>query len=68
MPIWASRSGRALPSPRITRPGAMSSMALTVMARRTGWRVKGLSAPIATRMSSTWEAMADAYVTASGSK
>ena len=60
IPICASRSGNALPRPRITRPGAISSTALTVIASSTGWRVNGLRAPMATRMSRTCEAMAEA--------
>ena len=59
MPICPSRSGRPVPSARTTRSGAISSMALTVIASRTGWRVYGFSAPSATRMSGTCAAMAD---------
>jgi hypothetical protein len=46
--------------PRITRPGAISSSAPTVIATTTGCLVKGLSAPSATRMPGTWAAIAEA--------
>ena len=68
MPIWPRRSGSADPSPRRIRPGAISSRALIVMAMSTGWRVNGFSAPSPTPISSTREATALAYVTASRSK
>src|SRR5919204_168549 len=42
MPIWARRRGRPVPMPRMTRPGAISSTAPTVIApsriRLHGWR------------------------------
>jgi hypothetical protein len=46
--------------PRITRPGAISSSALTVIATTTGCLVRGLSAPRATRIEGTCAAIADA--------
>jgi hypothetical protein len=60
MPICPSRSGSALPRPIRMRPGAISSSELAVIASSTRLRVKGFTAPIATWMSSTWLATAEA--------
>ncbi|HEY8819126.1 MAG TPA: hypothetical protein VIM25_09945 [Candidatus Limnocylindrales bacterium] len=49
MPICLRRSGSPVPRPITNRPGRISSSADPVIARTTGWRVNGLSAPSATR-------------------
>ncbi len=74
MPIWRRRSGSPVPIPMTMRPGAISSSAEPVMARTTGWRVYGLTAPSAIRKPSgvssapSSEAIALTKVTASRSK
>ena len=49
MPICLSRRGRPVPIPMTIRPGSISSSAEPVIARTTGCRVNGLTAPSATR-------------------
>ena len=49
MPICLRRSGRPVPMAITIRPGRISSSAEPVIARTTGWRVFGLTAPRATR-------------------
>lgn len=56
MPIWAKRSGSAVPKARVSRPGAMSSRALRVIAVNTGCLVFGFSAPSPIRISGTRDA------------
>ena len=56
----AYRNGSPVPMPSMIRPGAISSIALTVIASTTGCRVSGFSAPIATLISGTCAAIAAA--------